>query len=124
MTAHLETSAPGTSSPGSARDEVRVGHLEEIPPGEGRAYVVGGEQVAVFRHRSGRLSAVQAWCPHAGGPLADGQIDEAVVVCPLHLYAWNLATGESTSGQPPVRVHPCRLGADGSVLVGPSTAPC
>ncbi|PPK98607.1 nitrite reductase (NADH) small subunit [Kineococcus xinjiangensis] len=98
--------------------EVRVGHLDEVPAGEGRAYVVDGEQVAVFRHRSGRVSAVQAVCPHSGGPLADGQIDEDVVVCPLHLFAWDLATGESRNGQPPLRVHPCRVAGDGSVVVG------
>ncbi|MGI4895811.1 MAG: Rieske (2Fe-2S) protein, partial [Janthinobacterium lividum] len=63
----------------------RVCPVEDIPFGEGRAYVVDGEQIAVFRHRSGKVNAVQARCPHAGGPLADGLIDERLVVCPLHL---------------------------------------
>lgn len=84
---------------------VRVAALADIPPGEGRAYVVEGRQVAVFHHRDGRVSAVDAVCPHSGGPLADGQIDSCVVVCPLHLGTWDLRTGESTSGQAPVRVH-------------------
>ncbi|HEX7827411.1 MAG TPA: Rieske 2Fe-2S domain-containing protein, partial [Mycobacterium sp.] len=64
--------------------EVDVGPLDEIPPGEGRTYAVGGEQVAVFRLRDGSLRAIDAVCPHRGGPLADGLIDENVVVCPLH----------------------------------------
>ncbi|MBC3761162.1 Rieske (2Fe-2S) protein [Quadrisphaera oryzae] len=88
---------------------VRVAALADIPPGEGRAYVVEGAagptQVAVFHHRDGRVSAVDAVCPHSGGPLADGQIDSCVVVCPLHLNTWDLRTGASTSGQAPVRVH-------------------
>ncbi|WP_432492964.1 Rieske (2Fe-2S) protein [Kineococcus auxinigenes] len=100
--------------------QVRVAHVDEIPPGEGRAYVVGDEQVAVFRRRSGKVSAVQAACPHAGGPLADGQIDERVVVCPLHQNTFDLDTGESTTGQPALRVHPCRVEGDGSVVVGPA----
>ncbi|WP_337061551.1 Rieske (2Fe-2S) protein [Kineococcus sp. G2] len=91
--------------------------LDELPVGEGRTYVVGGEQVALFRRRSGRVSAVQAACPHAGGPLADGQIDERVVVCPLHQNAFDLDTGESTTGAAPVRVHPCSVGPDGRVTV-------
>ena len=95
----------------------RVCPLDEIPVGEGRAYVVGGEQIAVFRHRSGRVSATQARCPHAGGPLADGQIDEAVVVCPLHLNAFDLTSGASTSDQPTLAVHPCTVDADGTVSV-------
>ncbi|WP_432570672.1 Rieske (2Fe-2S) protein [Kineococcus sp. SYSU DK005] len=91
--------------------------VADLPVGEGRTYVVDGEQVALFRHRSGRVSAVQAACPHAGGPLADGQVDERVVVCPLHLNAFDLATGESTTGQAPIAVHPCSVGDDGRVSV-------
>lgn len=100
MTLTDTTSTTTTAAPG-----VRVAALAEIPPGEGRAYVVEGRQVAVFHHRDGRVSAVDAVCPHSGGPLADGQIDSCVVICPLHLNTWDLRTGSSTSGQAPVRVH-------------------
>jgi nitrite reductase/ring-hydroxylating ferredoxin subunit len=92
--------------------------VSDLPFGEGRAYVVDGQQVALFRHRSGRVSAVQAACPHAGGPLADGQVDEGIVVCPLHLNAFDLRTGESTTGQDAIAVHPCVVGDDGVVSVG------
>ncbi|PWJ53182.1 nitrite reductase (NADH) small subunit [Quadrisphaera granulorum] len=105
---------------------VRVAALAEIPPGEGRAYAVptsdgtGMQQVAVFHHRDGHVSAVDAVCPHSGGPLADGQIDSCVVICPLHLNTWDLRTGESTSGQDPVRVHGVEVAPDGSVVVTPA----
>ena len=69
--------------------------------GEGRAFVAGGVQVAVFRLRDGSLHATQAACPHAGGPLADGQTDVDVLVCPLHLYAYRWSDGASTSGAAP-----------------------
>jgi nitrite reductase (NADH) small subunit len=83
----------------------RVGRFDELPVGEGRAYPAGAVQVAVFRTRSGRLYAVDAVCPHAGGPIADGLIDEQVVVCPLHQNIFELATGCSRSGQPPLRSY-------------------
>ena len=73
---------------------VPVGRVEEIPLGEGRTFVVGGTQVAVFRLRDGSLHATQAACPHAGGPLADGQTDVDVLVCPLHLYAYRDPWGQ------------------------------
>ena len=92
-----------------------LGPLSDIPVGEGRSYVVGAETVAVFRLRDGSLRAVSAVCPHKGGPLADGQIDNKVVVCPLHLNAWDLATGCSQSGQPPISVYPVRV--DGDLIV-------
>lgn len=97
---------------------VRVGHVDEIPVGEGRAFAVDGAQVAVFRHRDGHLSALDAVCPHAGGPLADGQIDARVVICPLHQNTFDLVTGDCLTGAPPVRAWPCRVADDGSVLVG------
>jgi nitrite reductase/ring-hydroxylating ferredoxin subunit len=83
-----------------------VGRVEEVPPGEGRAFVAGGVQVAVFRLRDGSLHATQAACPHAGGPLADGQTDVDVLVCPLHLYAYRWRDGAATSGAAPIRVYP------------------
>ena len=132
MTApHRETSrptTPGTELGTPATDvpantvaagpgvEHAVGRLDEIPMGEGRAYVAGGVQVAVFRLRDGSLHATQAACPHAGGPLADGQTDVDVLVCPLHLYAYRWSDGAATSGAAPIRVFPVRE-HDGTLLV-------
>jgi nitrite reductase/ring-hydroxylating ferredoxin subunit len=96
--------------------EHALGPVEEIPLGEGRAFVVGGSQVAVFRLRDGSLHATQAACPHAGGPLADGQTDANVLVCPLHLYAYRWADGASTGGTAPIRVFPVR-DVDGEIVV-------
>ena len=93
-----------------------LGPVAEIPPGEGRAFVAGGVQVAVFRLRDGSLHATQAACPHAGGPLADGQTDLDVLVCPLHLYADRWSDGGSSAGIEAVRVHPVR-DVDGDLVV-------
>lgn len=96
--------------------EHRLGPLEEIPLGEGRAYSVGDLQIAVFRPRDGSLHATQALCPHAAGPLADGQLDGCVVICPLHAATFELDTGSSPSGHPALAVHPVRV-VDGVVVV-------
>jgi nitrite reductase (NADH) small subunit len=70
---------------------------DDIPLGEGRALAVGPDQVAVFRLRDGTLRALTAVCPHRGGPLADGLLDDDVIVCPLHGYTYDLKTGVETS---------------------------
>ncbi|MEJ2888771.1 Rieske (2Fe-2S) protein [Actinomycetospora aeridis] len=80
--------------------EVRLGPVEQIPLGEGRAFLVGDEPVAVFRPRAGGLHALRAICPHRGGPLADGLTDAGTVMCPLHNHQFALADGT------------CRTGAD------------
>ena len=94
-----------------------IASIHEIPLGEGRTFTVDGEMIAVFRLRDGSVRAVQAVCPHQGGPLADGQIDLRQLVCPLHLYAWDLKTGCSLSGQPDVAVYPVRIDDD-KILLG------
>ena len=93
----------------------RLGLVDDIPRGEGRAYPLDGEQVAVFRLRDGSLRAVSAVCPHRGGPIADGQIDDRVVLCPLHLNAFDLATGECLTAAFALRTFPVTV--DDGVLV-------
>ena len=93
-----------------------LARVEEIPPGEGRAFVAGGTQVAVFRLRDGSLHATEAACPHAGGPLADGQTDADVLVCPLHLYTYRWSDGGSSSGLQAVQTYPVH-DVDGDLVV-------
>ena len=76
----------------------RLGPVEQIPVGEGRAFLVGDEPVAVFRTRAGGLHALRAICPHRGGPLADGLTDDEVVMCPLHDHQFRLDSGQCVSG--------------------------
>ncbi len=109
------TEAPVATTLPTPRAHV-VGRVEEIPPGEGRTFVVAGTQVAVFRLRDGSLHATQAACPHAGGPLADGQTDVNVLVCPLHQYAYRWSDGVSRNGGGPIRTYPVRE-RDGSLVV-------
>lgn len=94
----------------------RLGPTDQIPLGEGRAFAVGDEQVAVFRPRGGGLHALQAICPHRGGPLADGLIDGAHVVCPLHNHAFRLADGHCTTGERSVQAYQVGV-EDGEVVL-------
>ena len=106
---------PATDAPPRGERHV-VGRVEDIPLGEGRAFVAGDTQVAVFRTRDGALHATQAACPHSGGPLADGQTDSIALVCPLHLYGFRWSDGSCTGDAPPVRLYPVRE-EDGRLVV-------
>jgi nitrite reductase/ring-hydroxylating ferredoxin subunit len=100
--------------------EYVLGPLDQIPVGEGRAFPVAGEQVAVFRLRDGRVSALSAVCSHRGGPIADGQIDSEVVLCPLHLHAFELDTGCSRTGADPIRSYPVSVRNGQLILTTPA----
>ncbi|MDV2475508.1 Rieske 2Fe-2S domain-containing protein [Rhodococcus zopfii] len=92
-----------------------VGAITDLTAGEGRAYVVDGRQIAVYLLADGTVRATDAMCPHRAGPLADGQIDDAVVVCPLHQYAFSFETGAcTTAGIGSVRTYPAHV-VDGRI---------
>jgi nitrite reductase (NADH) small subunit len=105
--------------------EITLGPLTSIPLGEGRTFDIGAQKIAVFRTRQGQVYAAQADCPHRGGPLADGILGSAVLVCPLHSWKFDLATGRSLSGDCAIKTYPARLGKKGQILVdlsGPEVA--
>ena len=71
-----------------------LGSIDRIPPGEGQTFVVAGREIAVFRARGAdEVQATQARCPHKAGLLADGIVGDGKVICPLHSYKFDLATG-------------------------------
>ena len=72
---------------------VRLTTLDQIPPREGRAVLVGGRELAVFNVGDDRFLAVDGRCPHKGGPLCDGIVAGDTVVCPLHGWKIGLVSG-------------------------------
>ena len=83
---------------------VRVGTPDDVPLLEGRRAVVAGRAIAVFRLEDG-WAAVDAACPHKGGPLGDGIVGSACVTCPLHGWRFDLRTGEQQGGPARLAVH-------------------
>jgi nitrite reductase (NADH) small subunit len=72
-----------------------MGPLSRIPKGEGRTFQVEERAIAIFHTRSGKVFATQGACPHKNGPLADGLVGAGKLICPLHAYKFDLATGEA-----------------------------
>jgi nitrite reductase (NADH) small subunit len=94
-----------------------IGHLSQIPAGEGRTFELNGLRVAVFHTRAGQVFAAQSQCPHRGGPLADGLTDETSVMCPLHDRIYDLRTGAGIGTECDITVYPVRVSADGVILL-------
>lgn len=95
-----------------------LGPLSRIPLGEGRTFQIGNVAVAVFHTRSGNVYATQATCPHKAGPLADGIVGSGKVICPLHTYKFDLATGEPVGHNcGSLKTHPVSLDESGDILL-------
>jgi nitrite reductase (NADH) small subunit len=75
---------------------LRTAYCNAIPLREGRAVRVAGRDIAIFNLGS-RFVAVENRCPHRGGPLADGIVSGANVVCPLHAWKFSLEDGTGIS---------------------------
>ncbi len=73
-------------------DWVLMCRRDEIPAGRGRTCEVLGLRVAVFRAGE-TIIALTDTCPHAGGSLGQGWIEEGEVVCPLHHWRFRLSDG-------------------------------
>ncbi|HYA31026.1 MAG TPA: Rieske 2Fe-2S domain-containing protein, partial [Acidobacteriota bacterium] len=69
---------------------------EDIREGAAKLVRVEKEEIAVFKHE-GKLCALQNICPHDGGQLSAGWIEDGAAVCPLHGYKFDLKTGACTT---------------------------
>ena len=67
--------------------------LDELLEGQGKYVEIGGFQLAVFLHE-GRCHVLDNTCPHAGGSLAGGEIEDGCVLCPWHYWAFRLDNGQ------------------------------
>jgi nitrite reductase/ring-hydroxylating ferredoxin subunit len=74
-----------------------AGPLEEIPEGGIRAVEIEGRKVLL--HREGtRVDAMEDACPHLGGPLHEGQVEDGCVTCPWHGSQFRLSDGQVMRG--------------------------
>ena len=86
---------------------------QKIQEGSAKLVRVKGDEIAVFKHE-GQLHAIQNICPHEGGQLCKGWIEEGEVVCPFHGYKFDLKTGAcSTDAKLKAKIFNLVADADG-----------
>ena len=71
---------------------VKVAKTSDIPAGSGKVVTVNGKQVAVF-NCDGKFYAIDNTCKHRGGPLGEGTLTGASVMCPWHGWEYDVTTG-------------------------------
>ena len=67
--------------------------LDDIPVRGARGVRARGKEIGLFRLTGGRVLAVESRCPHKEGPLTEGLVTGAVVICPLHNWKISLEDG-------------------------------
>lgn len=92
-----------TDEPNSGRPETtdrewfKVAEPDDLPPGRVRTVTVDRRSIALCR--VGReYGALDNHCPHQGGPLGEGSIENGWLRCPWHGYDYDPLTGEPPGG--------------------------
>ena len=94
---------------------IRITEVENIPVREGRTVKIDRDEIAVF-NLGDRFAAIENRCPHSGGPLCDGIVSGATVICPLHGWKVCLDTGDILRPQVSVRVEVYPVRVENGVL--------
>ena len=74
--------------------QITLGCLDDFPIGEGREITAEGRIFAVFRLDEDQFQVIDGICPHAGGPLAKGHLQDNIVTCPWHGWQFDVQTGQ------------------------------
>jgi nitrite reductase/ring-hydroxylating ferredoxin subunit len=74
----------------------KVATVQEIPAGQAKKVRVGDKDIALF-NINGTFCAIDDTCPHRGGPLSEGELNDLEVTCPWHGARFNLSTGAHLS---------------------------
>ena len=96
---------------------IKIGAESELPPeNEAREFACGEKTICVA-NVDGRITAMDNVCLHRGGPLGQGVIDEAKLVCPWHGWVFDPATGEAIHNRAArLSVYPIKI-ENGDVLI-------
>ncbi|MBI4579491.1 MAG: Rieske 2Fe-2S domain-containing protein [Planctomycetes bacterium] len=96
-------------------DLVPVIAADRVPVGK-PVRVQVNDRCCIVCNDDGSFHVTDGVCPHAGGPLGEGEVRDGCVVCPVHYWPWDLKTGLTDENMPDfrLRVYPCEL-RDGTV---------
>ena len=95
---------------------VEIARASDLPVGGIKAVVIGDRKIALY-HTADGFFASDNVCPHRGGPLDEGDLIGSEIVCPWHLWGFDVITG-ICGGNPSVSMTTHRVKVeDGRVLV-------
>ena len=90
---------------------------EELPDGRVKPITCSHKTVCMTRH-NGTYAALDNKCPHQGGPLGEGSIEQGWLRCPWHDWDFDPLTGQSTGGyDDAITSYPVEIRDDG-IYVG------
>ncbi|MFT7518510.1 MAG: pyruvate oxidase [Kiritimatiellia bacterium] len=91
----------------------KVAELDELPDGRVKSITCSLRRFCLTHH-NGVYAALDDACPHQGGPLGEGSIENGLLRCPWHGWDFDPTTGRSPgSFGDGVATHPIEVREDG-----------
>ncbi|MDX1269765.1 MAG: Rieske 2Fe-2S domain-containing protein, partial [Oceanisphaera sp.] len=66
-----------------------IAHSDELQPGDIKSLRYFGRELVLFRGEDGAVALVNAFCPHLGAHLGQGQVSGEHIVCPFHAWEFD-----------------------------------
>ena len=96
-------------------DYIDVASVHDVKPGRSKRLVVGARTIALY-HTARGFFASDNTCPHRGGPLAEGDLIGDEIICPWHLWGFDVASGICT-GNPEISITTHELKIEGERIL-------
>jgi nitrite reductase (NADH) small subunit len=97
-------------------NEYWIGSLADVKAGEPILTQANGRDFALFLCR-GKVIATNGQCPHAQGPLHEGEVEGTILTCPWHGWSFDLESGACQEDDSIIlELYPVRIDGD-DVLV-------
>jgi nitrite reductase/ring-hydroxylating ferredoxin subunit len=107
------------SGPAPGPGWIKVAEPGELSEGEVATVRADGLELCLV-HTGGRWAALDNLCPHQGGPLGDGELEQArdgtwIVRCPWHGWAFEALSGAApgVTSEPALASYPVEEREDG-----------
>ena len=103
---------------------IKVMQSDELMPGEKAIVDVNGKKVLLVNYE-GSVFALDNRCPHLGGSLGDGILENEKIICPRHGSRYDVRTGQNV-GNAKIAFISIKVGSakthvvkveDGSILI-------
>lgn len=95
---------------------VAIGTTDELQPGDEPIIVeLNRRWVAIF-NIDGEYYAIEDRCTHDDGPLAEGELEGYVIMCPRHFATFDVRTGQVLSAPAMIDVPTYEVRVEGNEI--------